>query len=425
MPRGRSRRDLAMTIATLVLSIGSLLNAVGNTWAGDWPQILGPHRNGTADDERLADQWPQGGPPTVWQRDVGEGLAGVAAVRGIVVLFHRIGNEEIAEALDARSGKPVWKAAFPTQYASSIAEDNGPRCVPLIHKDAVYLFGAEGNLHCVSLDDGKKRWSRAAYEEYQAPEGYFGAGSTPIVEGNKLLVNVGGQKTEAGIVAFDLGTGKTVWKATEELASYSSPTAVTQDGVRHVLFVTRLSILSLDPDNGQVRFSLPFGSLGPTVNAATPLVIDGHLFASASYGIGAVLARFDRDSIETVWENDRVMSSQYSTCVYRQGCLYGVDGRQDQGSASLRAFDPMTGKIFWTEKGFGMATLILADDKLIIVKTDGNLVLAEPLPERFRPLATASVFSTTTRALPALADGQLYVRDTRTLKCLDLGRAGE
>ncbi len=170
--------------------------------------------NATAEGERLASSWPATGPAVVWQRPVGHGYSGLAVAGGRAVLFHRLGNEAVAEAIDARSGKTLWKQSFPTNYQTSIAPDDGPRCVPLLHEERVYLFGADGDLHCLRLDSGAVVWSRDADRQYKAPLGYFGAGSTPIVEGGKLLVNIGGPA--AGIVAFSLADGKTVWTATDE-----------------------------------------------------------------------------------------------------------------------------------------------------------------------------------------------------------------
>ncbi len=390
--------------------------------AGDWPQVLGPSRNGIAEKESLVDSFPKSGPKMVWKRDVGEGFAGVAVSGGRAILFHRRGAEELVEAHDAGTGQVTWKQAFPTKYAGGISPDNGPRCVPLVHDGRVIVFGAAGDLHCVALEDGKALWSRATAKEFGAPGGYFGAGSTPIAEGNAVLVNVGG-KGGSGIVAFAVADGKTLWQKTDEQASYSSPVAVTNDGVRQVIFVTRYSALSIDPANGKVRWQFPFGARGPTVNAASPLVFDGHLFLSASYGVGAVYAKFSGTKAETLWANNDTMSSQYTTCVRHQGMLYGIDGRQDVGDGRLRCFDPQTGKVRWTKEPFGMATLILADAKLILVKADGTLVLAAANPDEYRELSRASVLPATTRALPALADGLLYVRDTSTLKCLDLRRS--
>jgi len=387
--------------------------------AGDWPQILGPQRNGVAEGEKLAAAWPKSGPPVVWQREVGSGFAGPAIAAGKLVLFHRVDGNEVIEGLDAKSGKPLWKQAFPSGYAGGIAPDNGPRCVPLLHGGNVYVYGAAGELHSVTLDKGEKRWSRSLLKDYAGDEGYFGAGSTPIIAGDKLLINVGGKG--AGIVALDTATGKEVWKGTSEGASYSSPTLATIDGTPAVIFITRLNLLAIDPVNGTVFSKTPFGQRGPTVNGANPLFLDGHLFATASYGIGALWAKLTKDSITPVWANDDAMSSQYPTPVPHDGYLYGIDGRDDIGVAKLRAIDPRTGKVAWTVENFGMASTLAADGKLLLLKTDGTLVLADASPKKFAELGSFAALRTTARALPALSGGLFYARDTETLKCWDVG----
>jgi outer membrane protein assembly factor BamB len=307
----------------------------------------------------------------------------------------------------------------------SFVDDDGPRCVPLIHNDVVYAYGAGGNLHAVGVKDGQHRWSRAIFKDFGAQPGYFGAGSSPIVEGDKLLVNAGGRG--AGIVALSLKDGSTVWKTLEDDASYSSPVAVTQDGVRHLIFVTRLKTVSIDPANGKVRWEFPFGQRGPTVNGASPVVSDGHVFVTASYGIGAVYARFGKTTVETVWTNDDTLSSQYSTPVLLNGYLYGVHGRQDGEPAALRCVELKTGKVQWSEESFGNATLILAGKRLVILKTDGTLVLAEADPRQFRSLSSVKILDNASRgtpalALPALSAGQLYARDRESLQCFQLSK---
>jgi outer membrane protein assembly factor BamB len=419
--RMKRRVSMALSVSrTIGFVAGTLVCLAATARGGDWPQILGPHRNGKADGERIA-VWPESGPPMLWQRAVGSGFAGAAVVGGRAVVFHRIGNELVAEALEAATGKPQWKVTFETSYKGSISPDDGPRCVPLVHGNYVYLLGPGGELACVTFDEGKQVWQRQLYREFDAPEGYFGAGSSPIVEADKLLVNVGG-RDGAGLVALGLADGKTIWKATDEAASYSSPTAATIGGVRHVVFVTRLNVVSVDPRDGAVRFRFPFGMRGPTVNAANPLVLDDHVFVSASYGVGAQWARIGATSATTVWESDDVMSSQYTTSVEHNGTLYGLDGRQDIGVARLRAFDPKTGKVYWTQEDFGTGNLILAGERLLVMKTDGELVLVEPSPKAYRALATARIFDTTVQALPALAEGLFLARDTEKLKCFRVGR---
>jgi len=390
--------------------------------AGDWPQILGPHRDGRADGESLAESWPASGPKLLWERPVGRGYAGVAVVSDRGVLFHRIDNEEVVETFDAKTGKSGWKFAIPTTYVSGISPDDGPRCVPIIHRDRVIAFGVQGNLACLRLTDGKKLWARNTHGEFRAGEGYFGAGSSPIVEGNKVIVNVGGAKDDAGIVAFSLETGEPLWKKTSENASYSSPIAVTVNGVRHVIVETRLTTVSLNPDDGSIRFEIPFGMRGPTVNGANPTVFGDRLFLTASYGIGAVFAKIGNTSLEKLWDSNELISTQYTTCIADGGVLYGVHGRDDQGRASLRCIDPEKQKVLWEKEDFGYATLLFADGKLIAQKTDGTLVLIKASPAQYTELASATIFNTKTFALPALSAGHLYARDDHALKCLDLRR---
>ncbi len=422
-PRGTrtSQTPLGKPSSLVPTVIVGLLIATQGALAGDWPQILGPNRNGLANDELLADSWPAKGPRTIWQRDVGQGFSGLAVRKDTAVLLHRVGNDLVGEGLDPATGKARWKVSFPTRYRSTISPDSGPRCVPLVSGDRVFLLGPAGELQCVELATGKKLWYRNLLEDFGAREGYFGAGSTPIVESGKLLINVGGRG--AGLVALSTTDGKTLWKSTDEGASYSSPTAATLDGVRHVVFVTRLNVVSVDPQTGDVRFRFPFGARGPTVNAANPLILGDHLFVTASYGVGSRWAKIGPREATTQWESDDVMSSQYSTSVENDGYLYGIDGRQDLGVARLRCFDPTSGKVTWTAEGFGTGTMILADGKLLILKTDGKLILADPSPKKYRPLAATQLFDTTVQALPALSNGRFFARDTKTLKCVAVGRA--
>ncbi len=395
--------------------------ATGEVSAGDWPQILGPERNGIASDERLADDWPENGPAEVWRRPVGRGFAGAAVEGERALIFHREGDVERLDALDPATGEVLWEEGSPTRFQPQYGRDDGPLAVPTISDGRVITLGPSGSLICRKLDSGEPAWSHNIRDEFDAREGFFGMACSPLVDDGKVFVNVGGREAGAGMVAFDLESGEVVWKSVADGASYSSPILADVDGVRHLIALTRMKCVSLDPQNGDVRFEFPFGLRGPTVTAANPIVFDGHLFVSASYGIGAVYAEVGSDSVESVWSSNDIMSSQYTTCIEHEGLLYGVDGRQDIPPADLKCFDPRTQQVLWTEPGFGYATLIKADGKLLITKTDGELVLAKLSSEAFQPLARAKVLSGTVRALSALAGGRLFVRNEDTLLCLSVG----
>lgn len=410
----------------LMLAAGWLLFvAVSPLTAGDWPQILGPTRSGVAQDETLASKWPTEGPAIIWRQNVGAGYAGVAIAKGQVIAFHRLGDTERVESFDLETGKSQWRADFEATYRGGVDPDTGPRCVPTVHDGKVYVFGAAGDMHCVDLRSGRKNWSRALAADYKAPEGYFGAGSSPIIASGKLWVNLGGK--DAGLVALDPATGKTLHALSDAQASYSAPTLAKWDGRETLIFVTRLTCVGIDPASGRERFSFPFGQRGPTVNAATPLVLGDKLFVSASYGIGARLVDLSSGQPKALWENDSSMSSQYTTCVHHDGYLYGVDGREDVGVAKLRCIEAATGKVVWSEDDYGIAHIILAGDLLLIVRSGGQIELAPATPEGFKPLASARLIDGTFRALPALSQGKLVVRTVASggraeVLCVDVGR---
>ncbi len=409
------RRLCALIVA---VTLGTPLTPTAH--AGDWPQVLGPTRTGVAEGETLPDKLPADLKPA-WSLPAGEGFAGPAIAKGRAYLFHRVDDEERLDCRDLRTGKEVWSRGFPATYHGSISEDNGPRCVPLVHGDAVYLFGAAGMFHAVNRDTGAVLWSRNLAKDYSAQEGYFGFGSSPVVVADHILVIVGG-KPSAGVVALDPKTGKTVWTAVEDAASYSAPVAAQIGGRPLALVITRLNFVALDPKNGAVIAKSPFGQRGPTVNAASPVVFGEQVFLTASYGIGARILRFTANGLETEWESGDTISAQYTTPIFHDVQLYAIDGREDAGVARLVCFDPMKREVRWAEDGFGMATLIRAEDKLLLLKTDGTLVLARANPRKFEPLGEATLFSSTTRALPALSEGLFVARDVKTWRAWQISR---
>ncbi|WP_010588168.1 PQQ-binding-like beta-propeller repeat protein [Schlesneria paludicola] len=388
--------------------------------AGDWPQIMGPHRNGITNNERLAEQWPKSGPPKLWEAKIGSGFAGVAVSGDKVVLFHREGDDDKLTAFNRETGERVWTAKFPSTFQPQIVEDDGPRAVPTIQGDAVYAYSAQGKLYCVELQSGTERWQRNTHQDFRADGGYFGAGSAPVVEGSLVIVNVGGDKMKAGIVAFDTATGKTVWSAGNDQASYAAPIVTTISETRHLLCVTRLNFVSLDPLTGKEHFRTPFGQRGPTVNAAIPVVMGNHALLTASYGIGAEWLELGVDKVNVAWE-DTLLSSQYTTPIIHDGAVYGIDGRQDSGAPStLKCFDPETKKVHWSKPGLKYSTLIAAGPVLLMMQTDGVLKMARLTTDGYEQLGSASLLTGTTRALPALADGRFYVRNEKNLICVDL-----
>jgi outer membrane protein assembly factor BamB len=406
------RRWIALLVITLAASVPAI--------ATDWPQYLGPNRNGTYPGPPLLEAWGPSGPKVVWRKQVGQAFAGPAVVQNRVLLFHRVGNEEVLEALDAKTGASIWRYAYPTTYRDDFGFDEGPRAVPVVADGIVYTFGAQGQLHAVDFAKGTRVWSEDTMKRFNVPKGYFGAGGSPLVEGGRVIANIGGDK--AGVVAFDAKTGKVVWTATDDDASYSSGIAATIAGRRSAIFLTRDNLIGLDPATGTIQFQRRWRArIAASVNAATPLVVGDSIFVSAQYGPGAGVLRVDGSKLIDVWASDEALSNHYATSVYHDGYLYGYHGRQEFGP-SLRAVEFKTGAVKWSQDQFRAGSITLAGDRLLIMREGGEMILAPASPQAFKPLARAQVLPGVVRPLPAIADGFVYVRNENTLLCLDLRR---
>jgi outer membrane protein assembly factor BamB len=400
-------------------AIASVVMLGARAAGDDWPQFLGPARNGVYSGPPLAASWPAGGPRTVWRKSIGQGLAGPIVAGGRVILFHRIGNQEAVEAFDARTGGAQWRYAYSTAYRDDFGFDEGPRSVPVAAGGRVYTFGAEGQLHAIDLATGRKIWSEDTASRFHVRKGFFGAAGSPLVEDGRVLANIGGSDG-AGIVAFNAETGAVLWTATNHEASYSSPVSATFGGRRCALFFTRQGLIGLDPASGKTLFQRVWRSRSQaSVNAASPIVVGDLVFVSASYETGAAVLRVAGNELTDVWSSDDSLSNHYATSVHYNGYLYGFHGRQEFGP-SFRSVALKTGKVQWSVDQFHAGTVTLAGDRLLVVRETGELLLASATPDAFRPIAKAQILAPTVRAYPALADGLLYVRNDNTLVCVDL-----
>ncbi|PWT80470.1 MAG: alcohol dehydrogenase [Blastocatellia bacterium] len=415
-----------MRAVAIVLLASVLLAGASVAGQSQWPQFLGPSRNGVYSGPLLT-SWPAGGPKKVWEKRVGQGFAGPVVADNRLILFHRVGNEEVVDAFDARTGDPRWHFAYPTTYRDDFGFDEGPRSVPVVAGNRVYTFGAQGQLHALDLATGKRIWNVDTMQRFRVRKGFFGAAGSPLVEDGRVIANVGGVDGDkpAGIVAFAADTGAVLWTATNHEASYSSPVGATFGGKRVAVFFTRQGLVGLDPATGTVLFQRMWRSrTSASVNAATPLVIGDIIFISATYETGAAALKLQGNDLKELWSSDESLSNHYATSVYYNGYLFGYHGRQEF-NPSFRAIELNTGTVKWSVDRFRAGTVTLAGDKLLILRETGELILAPASPQAFRPLAQAQILPPTARATPAIADGFLYARneDTRgndILACFDL-----
>jgi len=412
MMDGKGSWSPASSRVLLIALIASWTVSCGNTFA-DWPGLLGPNRNGLADASSELPGKFSGAPEQVWKVEAGQGYAGPAIAGNDFVLFERVGENDRVRLLNALTGKEVWRRELKAGYRGGVDADKGPRSVPTILAETILVYSAAGDLTLLNRINGALKWTRSLRKEYQAEDGYFGAGSTPLVVDDQVIVNVGGRS--AGSVSVSLIDGKTKWTSAFVEASYASPillpaaagTSITKP---IVVVPYKQKTVGLDLITGSSQWEFPFGKRGTTVNAATPVATaDGNLFLTSSYEIGSLLVRPTQSSVQILNSGNEI-SSQYSTPVVIAGRIFGSDGREDSGGGAYKSLRASDGKLLWEQPDMPICHTIGVGSTVMIVGIDGRIWAVDSTANRFTPLWQAELPSGKYRALPAFSGNRLYTR---------------
>jgi len=396
----------------LIALISSWTVSCGNAFA-DWPGLLGPTRNGLADARSELPGKFSGAPKQVWKVDAGQGYAGPAIAGNDFVLFERVGENDRVRLLNVLTGKEVWTRELLADYRGGVDADKGPRSVPTILEDSILVYSAAGALTLLNRRDGALKWTRSLRKEYEAEDGYFGAGSTPLVVDNQVIVNIGGRS--AGSVSVSLADGKTNWTSAYVEASYASPILLpaavgTSITAPIVVVPYKQKTVGLDLITGSALWEFPFGKRGTTVNAATPVATaDGNLFLTSSYEIGSLLVHPTQSSVQVLKSGNEI-GSQYSTPVVIAGRIFGSDGREDFDEGAYKCLQASDGKLLWEQPDMPICHTIGVGSTVFIMGIDGRIWAVDSSANRFTPLWQAELPSGKYRALPAFSGNRLYAR---------------
>ena len=409
--------NLIRQFATVSFGIWYLVGVVLNAEADDhstaeWAQWRGPNRDGISSETGFLKNWSQEGPKVLWHIPFGDGYSGISIAQGKVYTMSAEDDDEFVVCLDASNGEEIWRFRSGAKFTEQ--RGDGPRSMPTVHEDSVFALGAEGKLYALNAHNGTQLWSHNFVEEFDSKIPTWGFSSSPLIEGNLVLVEAGG-KDGKSIVAFDKKSGDVVWTTHTDEVGYSSPIAIDFGEVRQIIFLTSKTLLSLAPENGDIYWKYPWPE---GINIATPIFIpDDKIFISASYDKGAVLLKMTADAdgigIEEVWKS-RVMKNHFNSSVLQGDYLYGFD------NAILTCIEANTGEEQWRHRGFQKGSLLLADGYLIILGEGGKLALAEANPTEYKEKARFQLFDDKCWTVPTLAGGRLYLRNQKEMVCLDL-----
>jgi outer membrane protein assembly factor BamB len=427
-----------------------MLSAGLHAKADDWPQWMGPDRDGVWKETGIIDSFPEGGPKVLWRVKIGSGYAGPAVADGRVYVADlitkanvnklanpnsraKVEGKERVLCLDAKTGNELWKHEKDVTY--DISYPTGPRCTPTVHDGKVYALGAEGNLFCLDAKKGSVLWSKDFKKDYGAKTPMWGYAGHPLVDGNKVICGVGGKGS--AVVAFDKDTGKELWKSLDAAdAGYSPPTLITAGGKKQLVIWLPETIESIDPESGKPYWSAPLKA-ADGMSIMSPRKQGDYLFAGGRM-FQAVLLKLERNrpGVTEVWRGkpNNAVYPINSTPFLQDNTIYGVNGMGD-----LRAVDLTTGKPLWQTTqpttgakpaGSGTAFLVKNGDRFFLFNEKGELIIAKLSRKGYEEISRAKLLEPTSNAFgrmvvwsyPAFANKCVFARNDKEIVCVSLAK---
>ncbi|MBN2316044.1 MAG: PQQ-binding-like beta-propeller repeat protein [Sedimentisphaerales bacterium] len=398
---------LALVIVTVSVSFCSTVEAA------DWPNYRGPNYDGISSESGLSTNWPAGGPKKLWGLSIGAGFATMSVSNGRVYAMGNIDDHDILYCLDADTGKEIWKTSYPCPLLNKNHE-GGPCATPTVEGDAVYTLSKNGDAIRFNAATGDIVWHKHLNRDmgFKHPTWYFS--SSALLVDNLVILNVGTYG-----VALNKSDGSLVWQNGKGACGYATGLPCTLNSQKCVVMPVSQEVVGLNPTTGKVLWKFPWKT-AYVINSADTIVSDDMVFISTGYNKGCALYKIDGNKPTQIWQNKN-MRNHINCSVLWQGHIYGFDG-QVGGGGSLACIDFKTGEKKWSQKGMGTGSLMLADNKLIVLGERGKLVIAEASPQGFKELASAQILpKTKCWTMPILANGKIYARSAAgDLVCVDV-----
>ena len=429
----------ALTKLRFLIGSAAILLLAHAARADDWPQWRGPQRDGVWRETGIVEKFTSEQLPIQWRASISSGYSGPTVADGRVFITDRLTEPKQGErihAFDEKTGQELWTYSYDCTY-HDVGYVAGPRCAVLISSGRAYSLGTMGNLICFDSSTGKILWQKDLNTEYKIEMPIWGIASSPIIEGDLLIVQVGGPG--ACLVAFDRVSGEEKWKALDDRASYSASIVIEQAGKRVLVCWTGDRVVGLNPQSGELYWQHPFKPSRMVINVPTPVVDHDRLFVSAFYD-GALMLHLDTDKldVEKVWrrlgpdeQKTDALHCMIGTPYLEGDYVYGVDSY-----GQLRCLKAATGDRVWESQEavprarWGTIHMVRNGDRTFMFNERGQLIIAQLTPEGYHEISRTQLIKPTTDQLPqrggvcwshpAFANKHIFARNDHELVCASL-----
>jgi outer membrane protein assembly factor BamB len=355
----------------------------------DFPQFLGPRRNASVENVRLARNWTDRPPELVWRHEIGAGWSGFSVVNGHAVTMEQRGDWEMVTCYSLKTGQIEWANSSAARY-EKLEAGIGPRSTPTINEGLVYAIGALGHLVCLDGTTGKRLWEKDLLKEFgitpkdEAAGVPWGRAGSPLVAGDRVIVPAGGSKggSFVSLAAYDKRQGTLLWKGGDRQISYSSPATANLAGIEQILIVNEDTLSGHDVNTGRLLWEHPWkGHTNSDPNVSQPVPIPPNIvFISKGYGQGAMLLRLgpgtgDDLTPQVVWKNSKVLKTKFTNVAIHGNYVYGLS------DGILECVDLTDGLSKWKQGRYGHGQLLLVNDLLLVLSEKGEVLLVEATPE--------------------------------------------
>jgi outer membrane protein assembly factor BamB len=386
-------------------------------WTLDgWPQWGGPSRDFHVARGPVDWNWDSGQPHQLWQRDLGDGYAGIAIAEQILYAMFRRDDLEQVTAINSQTGEVIWTHSYPAppHNGTDLSPGPGPHATPAVVGSQIFTAGVTGILHALDRTSGEVIWRHRVIDDLGGTLNFRGYSQSPLPYKDKILMNVGG--TGQAVMAFDQKTGKVCWKSQDYQISHVSPRMIDVAGQQQLVSIADGFVFALDPDDGDLLWKFEHGIDGGSICSSPAWDGKEHLFFSAAYGRGSWVLHLTGDSesteVQPLWHHQR-LRVHHSNIIVKDGSIFAPHG--DFGTIVFSCVDLVTGEVLWRTREIGRASQLLVDGRHLVLDEEGKLMvvsLNREAPEIHHSMQLPEGQYWTP---PSLVDGVLYLRNRRQI----------